>query len=100
MDDDDQRALENQIMERPEAGAVVPGTGGLRKLRFAPSGGGKGKRGSERVCYALYPAPGIVVLVFVYGKGEKADLTAVEKKQIKALLDQLGLEFKKKGAGR
>ena len=47
--DDDLRRLELEIMKNPQAGAVVPGTGRLRKLRFAF--GNSGKRGSSRVCY-------------------------------------------------
>ena len=42
-------------MNRPEVGVVMPGTGGLRKVRFASTKGNKGKTSSERVCYALFP---------------------------------------------
>src|SRR3954470_20377991 len=64
----DLEALERALLDRPEAGAVVQGTGGLRKLRFAPARSGRGKSGSERVCYALFPRPGLVLMVAVYGK--------------------------------
>ena len=56
----DLEALEKLIMDRPEVGVVMPGTGGLRKVRFASTKGNKGKSGSERVCYALFPRPGLV----------------------------------------
>jgi hypothetical protein len=98
LDDDDLRDLENQILERPEEGAVVPGTGGLRKLRFTSSRSSKGKSGSERVCYALYPTPGLVVLILAYGKNEKEDLEPAEKKQIKAMLESYESQLRK-GAG-
>jgi hypothetical protein len=49
--DDEYRALQLQLMLNPEAGAVMPGTGGLRKIRFADHRRGKGKRGGLRVIY-------------------------------------------------
>jgi len=49
--DEDLSALEQLIMHRPEAGAVMQGTGGVRKLRFAPPSWHMGKSGATRVCY-------------------------------------------------
>ena len=51
LDDDDFRGLQNLLMLQPEAGDSIPGTGGLRKLRFADARRGKGKRGGLRVIY-------------------------------------------------
>jgi hypothetical protein len=99
LDEDDLRALEVQIMAAPESGVVVQGTGGLRKVRFAAEGRGRGKRGSERVCYALFPSPGVVLLVTVYGKGEKADLTPAEKAAIKAELAEFAASLRRGGSG-
>jgi hypothetical protein len=72
--------LQWELVEDPEAGAVVKGTGGLRKYRFAPPGAGKS--GGCRVCYAHFPRHGTVYLVVAYGKSQKADLSAAEKKAI------------------
>jgi len=99
LDDDDLRALESQILARPEGGAVVPDTGGLRKARFASPRSNQGKRGSERVCYAVFPNPGLVVLVLAYGKNEKDDLDPSEKKMIKAMLDAYQSQLNK-GPGK
>jgi mRNA-degrading endonuclease RelE of RelBE toxin-antitoxin system len=51
MDDEAYRALQNELMQNPEAGDVIEGTGGLRKVRQADPRRGKGKRGGLRVIY-------------------------------------------------
>lgn len=51
LDDEAFRGLQNLLMMHPEAGNLIPGTGGLRKLRFADSQRGKGKRGGLRLIY-------------------------------------------------
>lgn len=84
--DEDLARLQNVIVADPEAGDVISNTGGLRKLRFARPG--EGKSGSLRVCYALIPGYGIVLLAAVYGKTTKANLTADEKKAFKQLLNR------------
>ena len=84
--EDDLEALERLLMDRPEVGVVMPGTGGLRKVRFAPSKGNKGKSSSERVCYALFPRPGLVLMVTVFGKHDKDNLSAAERNVVKAML--------------
>ncbi len=50
--DEDLRYLERAIMARPNVGDVMAGTGGVRKLRFAPPSRSGGKSGGLRVCYA------------------------------------------------
>ncbi len=90
--DDDLSALEILIMtlgDDPRFAPVVPGTSGLRKLRSAPPGHQGGKRGALRVCYGYFKEHGIVVLITVYGKGEKDDLTADDKKVISAVLRRI-----------
>jgi phage-related protein len=88
--DADLRALQAAILSGPERHPVVPGTGGLRKLRFARPGEGRGKSGAHRVCYACYLREGIVVLAMVYGKNEQVDLTATQRKDIAAALRIIG----------
>jgi hypothetical protein len=72
-------ALQVAIMLRPKSGDVIEGTGGLRKMRFALSGAGKGKSGGLRVCYAYIEEVATVILATVYQKGEKDDLDKDEK---------------------
>jgi hypothetical protein len=60
------RNLQVLLTESPEAGALDPGTGGLRKVRMADPGRGKGKRGSARVHYLWLPGAGVVYMLSVY----------------------------------
>ena len=62
------------LSENPEAGTVIPGSGGCRKLRWAGKGKVKGKRGDNRVIYFLRPKRGQVVLVAAYAKNERDDI--------------------------
>jgi len=67
----------------PEAGDVIPGTGGLRKVRWSVAGGGK--RGGVRVIYFYVAAQAEVRLLLIYRKGVKDDLTAAEKRILRRL---------------
>jgi len=87
-DEDDLSALQIMIMMEPHSGPVVRGTGGLRKLRFSPDDWSVGKRGGLRVCYVYFEQFGLVLLVTVYSKTEKDDLSAEGKKAIRQLIDQ------------
>ena len=80
--------LQSQIMKSPAA-PVMRGTGGLRKLRFAPAGESIGKRGAIRVCYATFPRYRVVLLVRAYGKAIKDNLTQRERQGIKTYLAQV-----------
>jgi hypothetical protein len=86
LDDDDLRALEAAIQADPDGPPLVRSTGGLRKIRFAASGSGRGKSGSLRIGYAHYAIPGIILLLQVWAKNEKDDLSATERRAIAAAL--------------
>ncbi|MGH7215365.1 MAG: hypothetical protein ACREIT_11435, partial [Tepidisphaeraceae bacterium] len=62
------------------------GTGGLRKLRFAPPSWHTGKRGATRVCYAYFSRFANVLLVVAFGKNEQANLDAGQKREAAKLL--------------
>ena len=66
------------IAGNPEAGDLIPGTGGIRKVRW--SRGGSGKRGGVRVIYFLYDEVRPLYLLMVYSKARKEDLTPDEAK--------------------
>lgn len=73
-------------MQLPEAGDLIPGAGGLRKLRFPDARRGKGKRGGLRII-DFWWEPGAQFWLFtVYDKGEADDLTAEERKALKAAI--------------
>lgn len=85
--DNDLRRLENIILENPEIGDVIQGTGGLRKLRFAfPE---RGKSGSSRVCYVNIVRKEKVFLITAYPKNEKDNLSQAERNNIKQVIEIL-----------
>ena len=84
--DDAFRALQDLLMQHPEAGDPMPDTGGLRKLRFADARRGKGKRGGLRVIYYWWVVGSQFWLFTLYDKDEMADLTPQQRKALKAMI--------------
>ena len=93
LDDDELRGLETSIMTGPRIGAVIPGTGGVRKLRFAPSRWRTGKSGALRVCYVYFEDLSIVILITAYGKSRQENITAEDKSAMRRLIPLLHAEF-------
>ena len=89
--DEDLRRLELDIIQNPKIGEVIPGTGRLRKMRFAYNN--KGNSGSVRVCYVDFDHHAVIYLIVVYAKAKKENLSKEEctvlKKLIKTLEDSL-----------
>jgi hypothetical protein len=94
LSDSDLTTLQTAILDGPNRHPVVPGTGGLRKIRFARPGEGRGKSGSYRACYACFLDNGVVVLAMVYGKGEQPDLTVAQRRSISAVLKLISEQLK------
>jgi len=88
LDDDDFRSLQNLLLLQPEVGDLIPGTGGLRKLRFGDARRGKGKRGGLRVIYYWWDTGSQIWLFTVYNKDEMADLTPLQRKALKEMIKQ------------
>ncbi|RKQ61213.1 hypothetical protein C8E02_0980 [Vogesella indigofera] len=96
LDDEAFRELQKQLLQRPQKGDVIQGTGGLRKLRFADAHRGKGTRGGLRVIYYWWLGGDQFWLFTLYDKDEAADLTSDERKELKAMLErELQLRSKK-----
>ncbi len=76
---------QRELLNDPETGSVMPGCGGLRKMRVADPRRGKGKRGGARVIYLHVAEADIIFLMDFYDKGEQADLNADQKKVLKDL---------------
>jgi len=87
LDDEGLRALQEALMIAPEAGPVIQGTGGLRKLRFHDTRRGKGKRGGLRVIYYWWQAGRQFWLFTLYDKDQKDDLNQDQRGALRALLD-------------
>jgi hypothetical protein len=83
----ERNAIENAIANNPTRYPVISGTGGIRKARAAR--GGKGKRGGARIAFYFWQVESTVFMLTAYAKSEQEDLSADEKKQIKALVDAL-----------
>lgn len=74
LDDDEYRELQAYLNGRPDAGNVVPGSGGVRKLRWAAEG--RGKRGGLRIIYYLRIAQGQIWMLTLYGKNVSENIPA------------------------
>ncbi len=87
---DEERWIDNTLGADPEAGDVVPGTGGVRKLRVALLD--RGKRGGARVIYYYSGAKEQVFLILAYAKTAKLNLTGSEKHRMQKLVAELESE--------
>ena len=92
--EEERRELIAFLAANPEAGDVIPGTGGVRKVRFAASG--RGKRGGARVIYFYFDDEMPLYALLVYGKAAKTDLTAQEKRSATMLVEALKAQRKGK----
>jgi hypothetical protein len=93
--DEDLQALEGLLIENPMAGSVVPGAGGLRKMRFAPPSWHTGKRGGTRIYYAYIVLGEVVYLFTLYGKNEQADISRDEKRVLSQVLARLYEKYRR-----
>jgi hypothetical protein len=94
-DNDERNELIDFIARNPESGDIIPGTSGVRKLRWQRRG--MGKRGGARVVY-FYHAPSMpLFLLLAYAKAERDDMTAAEKRQVASLVAALKQQYKSKG---
>ena len=83
--------FKDHISRNPVEGAVIQGTGGIRKMRWAVKG--KGKSGGVRVIYYFYNVSIPLFLITIYGKSDKSSLSPSERnamKQLTALLKRYG----------
>lgn len=92
--DEDKKEVIDILASDPLCGDIIPGTGGVRKVRVALAG--KGKRGGARVIYYYYDETIPLFALAVYGKGEKIDLNADEKKALTKLATAIKKAAKEK----
>ena len=90
LDDDDLLTLQVMVCADPSKADVIRGTGGLRKMRMAREAGGKS--GGYRILYAFFEEFGKVLLVAVFAKNQRVDISDAEKAAAKTLLNSIGNE--------
>ncbi len=83
LNDEEYSTLQNALMENPDMGVLIQGTGGFRKLRWRDKRRGKGKRGGLRIIYYHLEEARQIWLFTLYGKDEAIDLTMEQKRMMK-----------------
>lgn len=92
LSDDDLRRLQEELLADPKVSAVMRGTGGVRKLRFAFEQ--RGKSGSARIIYVDFEVYEKIFLITAYTKNEKDNLSDTEKNEIKKMIAVLEEQLK------
>ena len=85
LDDDEYRELQTHLDKHPDFGKVVPGSGGVRKLRWAAKG--RGKRGGLRIIYYLRLARGELWMLTIYSKNVRENISANVLKAMKEAIE-------------
>lgn len=92
LDDNERDELVDYLARNPEAGVLVPGTGGVRKLRWALEG--RGKRGGARVIYYFHSVRIPLYAITLYAKNDRSDVSNAQRNEfrkfVKALLEAHG----------
>lgn len=84
--------IQSDLVQNPERGAVVKGTHGVRKARVADPASSRGKSGSYRYLYLYLEHAGRIHLLYLFSKGEQADLSPQQKQIIGALSQEIRKE--------
>jgi hypothetical protein len=99
LSDDEMKAVEDELLEDPMAGAVVSNTGGVRKTRAAQEG--RGKRGSGRVVYLYVQHEQTIYFLLAFPKNIQGNLTDAQKKAMRGLVAEIsGEEWPRKASGK
>lgn len=87
--DDAYRRLQQWMASNPDAGDLIKGGGGIRKVRWM-AGGGRGKSSGIRVIYFWRVAESQILMLYLFSKNERSDLTPAQVKQLRKLAKELG----------
>ena len=86
LSDEEYRQLQLALVSRPEQGALIRGSGGLRKLRWGARG--HGKRGGVRVIYYWHPGEQFLYMLLIYAKARQDDLTPSQARVLRRLVKE------------
>ena len=100
LDDDVYRPFQRDMVQNPKKGVLMPGCGGLRKVRVEEPRRGKGKRSGCRIIYLYMPEAARVDLLAIYNKDMQEDLTQEQRRALKTLANRARLEAMKHSASR
>ena len=98
--EEDLRLIQMALLKDPDRGTLIPGTSGLRKLRWRSPRQQRGKRGGLRLLYLHLPNAECLHLLHCFAKNEKEDLTPDERRTVRRLVEQLKNEAKPSGRRR
>jgi len=84
--DDEYRELQAMLVDRPDAGSLIPGGSGLRKIRWSASG--HGKRGGARIIYYWATPQERILMLYIYAKNETENLTPGQTKTLKQIVEK------------
>jgi hypothetical protein len=85
--DDKYRLLQNELAQNPDAGVLIPGGGGIRKIRFATQG--KGKRGGARLIYYWQISKNRIFMLMAFSKAKQTDLDQEQAAFFKTIIKEL-----------
>ena len=94
MTDAERSALIDYLAYHPNAGDLIPGTGGVRKLRWRLEG--RGKRGGARVIYFYHSVDIPLFALTAFAKNEKTDLSQVDRNEFRTLTKLLAEAYQRK----
>lgn len=82
----DYRSLQLHLISKPDAGSVIPGSGGIRKLRWGAEG--KGKRGGLRLIYYWVVKQDKILMLMLYAKNESTDLSPAQLRILRKIVEE------------
>jgi len=86
LSDEQYREIQQHLIARPDAGKIIPGSGGLRKLRWALPG--QGRRGGLRIIYYWARSLDQILMLLPYPKQEQEDLSRSQLRTLKRIVDE------------
>jgi mRNA-degrading endonuclease RelE of RelBE toxin-antitoxin system len=86
LSDEEYRLFQIKLINDPESGNIIKGSGGIRKIRW--SGSGRGKRGGSRILYYWYNTQGVLLMLFIFKKNESDDLTKSQLNDLKMIVER------------